>query len=506
MSERTPQNQVALLAFIAVSISIIRTLTSVYVTKKTLYFLSSRSATISAEIFSKLLRKDLIFLRSASQQEIIFYLTNGINTIVVQIIGSLTILVADLGVLIIILIGIFVLSPNMAIISIVYFALLGMILNYFLSRNSTKLSEQHTTLVIQTNNKLKEILDSFRELVVKGTPIFYINEFEKLRLSTSITYAKIALLPNISKYVFEIALLLGVVTIGAVQFLTLESSQAITNISVFMAASTRLGPAVLRIQQSLLTIHGSMGSANSILIFVKKIKQNDSQINNQIIGLYGEHSDTFLPEIKIQNLYFEYPEKNKTIFSNFNLEIKSNQIVAFIGTSGSGKTTLVDIILGLIKIKTGSIWISGRNPAEAILNWPGKISYIPQEIHIFSGTIRENLIYGYDRSQITDIKLMEVLEKADLKDFVDSLPQKLNTHIGSNGQNLSGGQKQRLGIARGLISKPEIIIMDEITNNLDKQSELNINSTIKKLNDEATIILITHKLPSEITFDQIIKL
>jgi ABC-type multidrug transport system fused ATPase/permease subunit len=101
---------------------------------------------------------------------------------------------------------------------------------------------------------------------------------------------------------------------------------------------------------------------------------------------------------------------------------------------------------------------------------------------------------------------MEVLEKADLKDFVDSLPQKLNTHIGSNGQNLSGGQKQRLGIARGLISKPEIIIMDEITNNLDKQSELNINSTIKKLNDEATIILITHKLPSEITFDQIIKL
>jgi ABC-type bacteriocin/lantibiotic exporter with double-glycine peptidase domain len=212
----------------------------------------------------------------------------------------------------------------------------------------------------------------------------------------------------------------------------------------------------------------------------------------------------FVPKISIMNLTMIYPETNMSAVTDLTLEVEENSVVALVGASGAGKTTLADLILGVLEPSQGSIIISGNSPLECARKWPGAISYVPQNVSIINGTIRENVTLGYPSVDVEDEVVIECLTNASLWGFVESLPEGLHSQVGDGGSRLSGGQKQRLGIARALLTNPKLLVLDEATSALDGETEADITDAIYKLKGATTVIIIAHRLSTIVDADKVV--
>ena len=212
----------------------------------------------------------------------------------------------------------------------------------------------------------------------------------------------------------------------------------------------------------------------------------------------------FIPEIKVTNLSFRYPTKSENAISNVNLEVPAGTSIALVGPSGSGKTTLVDLILGLLTPLDGQVEISELSPSEVTTKWPGSISYVPQDVMIVNGSIKENITLGFPGDTNKNAEIERALRIAQLWDFVQSLPDGLNTVVGERGAKISGGQRQRLGIARALFTKPKLLVLDEATSALDGMTEKGISDAIAALQGDVTVILIAHRLSTVKNVNQVV--
>ena len=198
--------------------------------------------------------------------------------------------------------------------------------------------------------------------------------------------------------------------------------------------------------------------------------------------------------IELKHIAFRYNDAQDTLYEDLNLTIPAQKSVAFVGTTGSGKTTLADIILGLHKPTKGQVLADGKDIAENPEWWSSLLGYIPQFVYLCDDTIRANVAFGEDRKTVDDAWVWQCLERAQMKEFVESLPQGLDTITGENGVRLSGGQRQRIGIARALYNRPEFLVMDEATSSLDGDTEHAIVEAINKLSGDITILIIAHRL------------
>ena len=176
------------------------------------------------------------------------------------------------------------------------------------------------------------------------------------------------------------------------------------------------------------------------------------------------------------------------------MEIPVGKSIGIVGTSGSGKTTAVDILLGLLQPQSGGVYTDGVSIRNDYSDWLAHLSYIPQTIYMLDDTIRANVAFGRGRDQIDESMVWKAVEEAQLKEFVESLPQGLDTRIGERGVRLSGGQRQRIGIARALYTDPELVIFDEATSALDNETEAAIMESINSLHGRKTLIIIAHRL------------
>jgi ABC-type multidrug transport system fused ATPase/permease subunit len=301
----------------------------------------------------------------------------------------------------------------------------------------------------------------------------------------------------------EIGLVLGGISISAVQFLTKDASAAIASVSVFIVASARVAPAVLRLQQALVVIKQNISGAGLTLDLIEEYSSSEDILPSASLQVVH---DGFVPEIAISKMEFRFAGKENNLFSDFSLDIERGEFIGLIGPSGSGKTTLVDLLLGILQINSGQIKISGTSPTQAINKWPGALSYVPQDVFLIDGSILENVTLGYDFEDIEIPRVENCLRQAGLWEFVQSLPLGLRSEVGERGSRLSGGQRQRLGIARSLYTNPKLLILDEATSALDWETEKEINNTLLKFKGEKTIIIIAHRLSSIVGADRLIYL
>jgi ABC-type multidrug transport system fused ATPase/permease subunit len=280
--------------------------------------------------------------------------------------------------------------------------------------------------------------------------------------------------------------------IGAVQFVMKDASQAVATLAIFVAAGTRIAPAVLRIQQGTVMIKSGLGVAKPTLDLVAllgpaPVKVNlDDQVKTEHIG--------FEPTLDVLNVSITYPEKADKALSNISVKAPPGTVIAVVGPSGAGKTTFVDVLLGVLEPDSGTVSISGVSPIEAISKWPGAIAYVPQDVLVANGSIRENVALGYPLEAATDELVNDAIRIASLADFVAGLPEGLDTNLGERGAKISGGQRQRIGIARALFTKPKLLVLDEATSSLDGGTEESISADIQKLKGSTTVVLIAHRL------------
>ena len=493
MEDLSFQSQVALLALLAALALITRTILSVFFTRRTLKFFALRSAQTTSNLVDRLLRTNLGYIQSKPIQETIHSLTTGSSALMLGVFATSINLLGDFSLLVVLSLGMLYVNPMVAISSITFFALVGLAMHLLLNVRAERLGVEDARLNIESNSALTEIISSFRELSVHGRQNHYIKKISNLRTELAGTQVETAFLPNISKYMVESALIVGAIVISAIQFVTADASRAVATLAIFLAAGSRLAPALLRIQQGNIQIRNYLGISRSTLKLMEELPRQFPRPSEDEEKHNFSHSG-FSPSLNISDLNFTYPGAKFPAISVNKLIADPGQMVAFVGPSGAGKTTFLDVILGVLEPQRGKVLISDADPATAILKWPGAISYVPQETYITDASIAENVALGYQKEKIDRNQVVENLKVAQLWDYVQTLELGIEARVGERGVQLSGGQRQRLGIARALYTKPKLLILDEATSSLDAETERAISASLHSLKGDVTLIVIAHRL------------
>ena len=504
ISNLTFQTQALVLGVIAVVLLIGRTLLSIFFTRRILFFFSRRGAKISADLISRLLSQSLLIIQAKTTQEILYSVTRGVELITLQVLATSVVLISDVSLLFIMGVGLFVVDPTTAIGTSVVFAAIGFFLYRLMHVRASALGKRSSQLNVRSNEKIVEVFSSYRESVVRNRRDYYAREIGKLRFNLADTLAEINFMPYISKYVIETSVVLGALLIGSAQFILQDATQAVATLAIFLAAGTRIAPAVLRLQQGSLQIRGCLGMASPTLDLIDALG-NSPLVENVKDSVDITH-EGFASGIQIDSASFSYPEKNHPALTEVTLNIPAGSSVAIVGPSGAGKTTLIDILLGVLIPNEGSVLISGLPPQLAVAKWPGAVSYVPQDVLIVAGTIRENVALGYPSEVATDELVMSALRVAHLEHFVEELPQGVDTQVGERGAKVSGGQRQRLGIARAMFTRPHLLVLDEATSSLDGETEANISEAIHALRGSTTVVMIAHRLSTVRNADLVVYL
>tara|TARA_Y100000741_G_scaffold365181_1_gene360113 strand:+ start:21349 stop:23070 length:1722 start_codon:yes stop_codon:yes gene_type:complete len=343
----------------------------------------------------------------------------------------------------------------------------------------------------------------YKHLHIFGGKNFFLERIGSAAQKLSSYALKVSIISSSPRYVIEFVLILFIVILILVSLINANSSLIlITNLSIFGLAAVRILPSANNILNNLSQIKFGNFAINELSgELISSI--ND---NKHIIDHSNQYSINDFKELLISDLFFTHSDTKQASLNNINLKIKKGESIGLYGPSGSGKTTFVDILMGFINPQKGSIEINGYLLEECLTSWRSKIAYLPQETFIIDASIKENITLGEGKEKYNELKLKQSLEMSMLSEYIESLPQGINTIVGERGARISGGQKQRIAIARAFYFDRDFLILDESTSALDKESEEVILKVINKMKKLKTFILISHRSTTLESCDRLIEI
>lgn len=354
--------------------------------------------------------------------------------------------------------------------------------------------------------RTKTFLQAFagiKEIHVMDKEDFFCEQYEYVSRQEVTAARKLEFITRFPRYVTETIIMVAMLSIVAIQVATsADITGFISVLSVYAIAAIRLLPSVNRIIENLNTISGYKAYIDGLytnMHIVKEYESREAAVPETV-------EMPFNRDIRVAELSYKYPGAKELLFDRISLTIAKNESVAFIGGSGAGKTTLADIMLGLLPTNTGAVLVDGYDIRRNIQGWHQMIGYVPQTIYLTDDTIRNNVAFGTAQSRNSDAAVWDALEKAQLTEFVKSLPDGLDTVVGDRGVRLSGGQRQRIGIARALYTAPKVLILDEATSALDNDTEKAIMEAIDNFKGKTTLIIIAHRLSTIKNCDKIFEI
>jgi ABC-type multidrug transport system fused ATPase/permease subunit len=292
----------------------------------------------------------------------------------------------------------------------------------------------------------------------------------------------------------EGSIIVGGLLLSATQFLKNDAITAITTLSIFLVAGTRVSPALLRLQQSYIQFKAFVGEVQTTLILINRIENSkEYKLEEETINLQQMTNEQDF-DIEVRKLSFCYKNETQNAIYNVDFRLKFGKMLAIIGPSGSGKSTLVDLMLGALIPNTGEVRINGYLPRDFLKIHPGGLGFVAQESIFLDSSVRDNLLIGLETNSFPDSRLWEILEKVGLGRESKIFGFGLDTNLGNRGLKLSVGQRQRLSIARALLTRPKVLFLDEPTSSLDFESENLILNLIETLRNETSIVVIAHRL------------
>jgi ATP-binding cassette subfamily B protein len=457
----------------------------------------SISVDISAIYLNKTFSKNYQFLTSSNSST---YFTNIIVKIdrVIEFLFKSLDFVTLIFVFCAIVISLLLIDIQITSLILLIFLSVYALLIFFIRKRTRKISHIYS---INSELKVKSVLEALsyiRQILLSHSQDFYINKYKKIDSVMRKQQANTVIYQSFPKFFFEA---FGILVISCVAFVLLKFLSYEKNNIVSILAVVAFGA------QKLLFISNNIYGTWVSLATLKDSALDISNFLNEKSNLNIKRKIDNQPFKKIQfkNVSFKYNNDKNYIFKNINFTLKKNSIVAIVGKTGSGKTTLMDIICGLLKAKSGSILLNGKNINNNIINWQNKISYVPQNIYISDSSIVENIAIKEHYSEINFDKIKESAKVACCADFIEKTVNRYDTLIGNKGIRLSGGQAQRIGIARAIYQNSEILLLDEATSALDYETEKQVLDNLCKINTRKLVIIITHKISTLKYCDKIIE-
>lgn len=374
------------------------------------------------------------------------------------------------------------------------FALISvLIIMLFGKKKMRKLGEDYRKYDMLTRKWSAQAFQGIKEVLVLNRQEFFINRYRESTTKQQSAMVKQTVAAESPTYILEFACVVGL--IFAVAFRTImgvDNTSFVLNIAAFAVSAFRIMPSLGRIANAVNNILFNIPALNKTYETTKM--KNVLENRGEILDDKRQGDFSFKKEISLKNICWRYEGGQEDTIHHLNLTIKKGDAIAFIGESGTGKSTIADIILGLFRPQQGEICVDGIDIKKMPERWSKMIGYVPQSVYLLDDTIRNNIAFGIEEDKIDEGKIWDVLEQAQMKSYVEKLPEGLDTMLGERGIRFSGGQRQRIAIARALYFDPDILILDEATSALDNKTEEAVMEAVDMLQGWKTLIIIAHRL------------
>ena len=425
--------------------------------------------------------------------DVSFVLNHGLFYTINVTLGAVSLVVIELFLIISIFVALCIWNPLISIVLFIYFSVFMYISLVKFSKKAQILGEQATSSYIKGNKVILESIRLHRELWVMGQHANFNREITNQVRSTSFGYSMQNFLSQLPKSTFEVAIVLGLGIFSVIGLLADSKDTTITGLVIFLIAGLRLGPSLVKLLGSIITLKAMQPNINRVKTFVYENISDLSFMESRPTALTNSKISKFVPLIKLVDVNYKYPENSKLALNSVNISIDAFQMIGITGETGSGKSTLIDICLGMKAPISGKAMIGGVDAKLASKIWPRKIAMLSQKVSLIDGNAAENIAIGNRIDEIDLVRVNQLIDELELRTIFPESDKGVLRYIGEDGFKLSGGQRQRLGLARALYWNPSLLILDEQNSSQDDINSGKLNKYLKNLSKTCTIIIVSHK-------------
>ncbi|MBO4678573.1 MAG: ABC transporter ATP-binding protein [Lachnospiraceae bacterium] len=460
--------------------------------KVTYAFVYKNQFRTSERLMRNYIKRDYEFYLFADTAVVQRSITSDVNNMY-GLVQALLTLATELMVSFFLVALLFITAPFFCIVMSVLLVLVMFVITKVLKPVMERSGKENQDFYSGLFKHISQMVQGIKEVKVTGTEKYFVEEYKKCGNGYVNAVQRYTLYNNVPKLLIETISIAGMMTCLIVLLARGGDIGAeIPALGGIVAAAYRLLPSANK-------INNQLNAISYFKPFLMNVSDNllEETDNKNVDMSFAEPAGEKLDikkGISIKNITYKYPQTERYIFEDADMEIPIGSAVGVVGTSGAGKTTIVDILLGLLKPEKGGVYADGVNTADCYRGWIANVGYIPQMIYMLDGSIRKNVAFGVPDEKIDEKRIWEVLEEAHLADYIRKLPDGLDTEIDERGIRISGGQRQRIGIARALYNDPEVLILDEATSALDNDTEAAIMESINALHGKKTLVIIAHRL------------
>jgi len=480
----------AFMSFILALVYIFKGVYFVILNRVKFRFVARRQAFLSERLMCKLMEFSYLYHTHKNIAEMQTIIRGDVKDLFLMINGILTLL-TDLFMTFFIMVMLLITSPVITL-CVIGLALICVLIYFKIFRTKIRTAgKMSRKSQVGMGKAVNQAFGGIKEVKVSHREKYFQRTFRKLSYEFVETMTQYRIMDSIPKVVVEVVFFGGAFAIlGFFIMSGADISAMVPQLSLFVLAAFRLLPAISRQVNNINTVLFHRVSVDSVYRNLFEEKDIAAEVSPQTDTEVTDSRE----DILISNLSFKYPRSVGAVLENVSFTIPENNSVAFVGPTGAGKTTLADLILGVLTPDKGGVYFEGRSIHLHFKEWTKKVGYIPQHIYLLDESILENVAFGMDLNDVDEDKVWRALEQAQIKEFVESLPEGVRTVIGDRGIRLSGGQRQRVGIARAMYEDPPILVLDEATSSLDDETERAVMDAVMGFHGNKTIIIIAHRL------------
>ncbi len=520
-SNQNEGNLIITLCIVTLFFFVLKTMLALYFSLRSFRFLAHQQSRITSLLLSRVLNSEYIWMRHQEPHKLSTSLILGVSAATTNSLGQFMLMISEMALILLFVLILVLANPLVAVFTVIYLAVVVIMLKQIIGRKVSDFNRNLGDIQIESQVTLFSALRLFREIRVFQRTRWFESRFKELSEDRAQIFARDMWIQQLPKYMLEIAMLVGAASLLVVGRVLTNSEQIVPVLAIYLTAAGRLFPSLLRVQSAVFSLQSRQHyatMAHELLADLASMEPDPSLLKSQNAFMGNEnHSINTIPSeanvknfaissVKLEKVSFRFPNSETDVLQDLTFQIQPGERVAIVGPSGAGKSTLCDIFLGLLNPTIGEALIGTQPAATWVINNPGKVSYLPQEVTLTKGTLLENVCLGIERSQIDWGAFSRAIEKAQLIEVIEQLAEGIETNLGVDGTSLSGGQKQRVGLARALYTEPEILIMDEATSALDAEAEFEVMNALEDLGRHTTVITIAHRLSSIRKFPRIIYL